>query len=147
MLVARGRRNLWTFVELSTPIQPTSHMMHSRRQASPLDSVRLESSIFRSDYGIPSATGLFEHARPLNTHNLVCTWRIAMRSKLVFRAMTQVSHRFLLVRLASKATRALHKPNSRIQETMNDVFVRFGQGTPITHSLDTDTVQLFDRAA
>jgi hypothetical protein len=70
-----------------------------------------------------------------------------MRSKLVFGAMAQVSNRFLLVGFASRATRALHKPNSRIQETMNDVFERFGQVTPITHSLDTDTVQWFDRAA
>jgi hypothetical protein len=70
-----------------------------------------------------------------------------MRSKLVFGAMAQVSNRFLLVRLASKATRALHKPNSRIQETMNDVFVRFGQVNPMTHLRDTETVQSFDRAA
>jgi hypothetical protein len=70
-----------------------------------------------------------------------------MRSKLIFRAMTQVSNRFLLVRLASRATRALHRPNSRIQETMNDVFVRFSHANPRARVLDTDTVQLFDRAA
>jgi hypothetical protein len=61
--------------------------------------------------------------------------------------MTKVSNRFLLVRLASRATRALHKPNSRIQETMNGVFVRFGHANPTARVLDTDTVQLFDRAA
>ena len=57
-----------------------------------------------------------------------------MRSKLIFGTMTKVSNRFLLVRLASKATRALHRPNSRIQETMNDVFVRlclYASVTPI----------------
>lgn len=109
--------------------------------------MRFESSIFRSDYGIPSAVGVFEHTRPLNSYDFVCTWRIAMRSKLVFRAMAQVSNRFLLVRLASRATRALHKPNSRVQETLNDVFVRFGQANSVTHLLNADTVQLVDRAA
>jgi hypothetical protein len=70
-----------------------------------------------------------------------------MRSKLIFGEMTQVSHRFLLVRLASRAARALHRPNSRIQETMSDVFVRFSHANPIARLLDTDTAQLFDRAA
>jgi hypothetical protein len=70
-----------------------------------------------------------------------------MRSKLVFTAITQVPNRFLLVKLASKATRALHRPNSRIQETMNDVFVRFSHATPIARVLHTDTVHLLDRAA
>jgi hypothetical protein len=70
-----------------------------------------------------------------------------MRSKLVFGATTHVPNRFLLVRLASKATRALHRPNSRIQETMNDVLVRFSHANPIARVTDTDTVQLFDRAA
>jgi hypothetical protein len=107
----------------------------------------LSASIFRSDYGIAIAIGLFEHTRPLKTHYLVCTWRIAMRSNLIFGAMTQVSNRFLLVRLASTATRALHRPNSRIQETMNNVFVRFSHANPIARVQNTDTVQLFDRAA
>jgi hypothetical protein len=70
-----------------------------------------------------------------------------MRSKLIFGAMTQVSNRFLLVTLAPRATRALHRPNSRIQETMNDVFVRFRHANPIARAMDTDTVQFFDRAA
>lgn len=70
-----------------------------------------------------------------------------MRSKLIFGAMTQVPNRFLLVRLASRATRALHRPNSRIQETMNDVFVRIIHANPITTVLDSGTVQLLDRAA
>jgi hypothetical protein len=70
-----------------------------------------------------------------------------MRSKLVFGAITQVPNRFLLVKLASRATRALHRPNSRIQETMNDVFVRSSQANAIARVLDTDTVQSFDRAA
>ena len=70
-----------------------------------------------------------------------------MRSNLVFGAARQVSNRFLLVKGASKATRALHRPNTRIQETMNDGFVRFSHTNPLARALDTDAVQLLDRAA
>jgi len=54
-----------------------------------------------------------------------------MRSELVFAAMAYVSNRFLLTRLVSKATRKLHRPNTRIQGTTNDVFVRCGRANPI----------------
>ena len=54
-----------------------------------------------------------------------------MRSDLVFDAMTYVSNRFLLTTLTAKATRKLHRPNTRIQETANDVFVRFSRTNPI----------------
>ncbi len=53
-----------------------------------------------------------------------------MRSDLVFGAMTHVSNRFLLTKLAASATRKLHRPNTRIQETMNDVLIRFSQANP-----------------
>jgi hypothetical protein len=55
-----------------------------------------------------------------------------MRSDLVFGAMKQVSNRFLLTKALAKATRALHRPGSRIQETTNDVLTRFGRANPIT---------------
>ena len=48
-----------------------------------------------------------------------------MRSDLVFGALSHVSNRYQLCQLASKATRKLHKPNSRLQDTTNDVLVRF----------------------
>jgi hypothetical protein len=54
-----------------------------------------------------------------------------MRSELVFAAMVHISNRFLLTKLASKATRKLHKPNTRIQDTTNDVFVHFSRANPI----------------
>jgi len=54
-----------------------------------------------------------------------------MRSELVFGAMAHVSNRFLLTKLASKATRKFHRPNTRIQDTTNDVFVRFSRSSPI----------------
>jgi hypothetical protein len=70
-----------------------------------------------------------------------------MRSELVFRAMTQVPNRLLLVKLAAKATRILHRPNSRIEETMNDVFERFSHVSPTACVPDIENVQLLHRAA
>ena len=49
-----------------------------------------------------------------------------MRSNLIHDALTTVQNRYLLCQLVSKATRKFHKPNTRVQETMNDVFVRVG---------------------
>jgi hypothetical protein len=54
-----------------------------------------------------------------------------MRSELVFDAMAYVQNRFLLTMLAAKATRKLHRPNTRIQETANDVLVRFSHTNPM----------------
>jgi hypothetical protein len=53
-----------------------------------------------------------------------------MRSDLVFGALSHVSNRYQLCQLASKATRKLHKPNSRLQDTTNDVLVRFHSTNP-----------------
>jgi len=53
-----------------------------------------------------------------------------MRSELIFGALTHVSNRYRLCQLASKATRKLHKPNTRLQDTMNDVLVRFRDSNP-----------------
>jgi hypothetical protein len=54
-----------------------------------------------------------------------------MRSELVFGAMTYISHRYLLTMLAARATRKFHRPNTRIQDTTNDVFDRFTRANPI----------------
>lgn len=54
-----------------------------------------------------------------------------MRSELVFGAMEYVQNRFLLTKLVAKATRKLHRPNTRIEETMDEVFVRFSRVNPI----------------
>lgn len=53
-----------------------------------------------------------------------------MRSELIFGALTHVSNRYQLCQLASKATRKLHKPNTRLQDTMNDVLYRFRDSSP-----------------
>lgn len=44
-----------------------------------------------------------------------------MRSNLVFEALHTLRNRYMLCQLASKATRKFHRPNTRIQETMNEV--------------------------
>lgn len=53
-----------------------------------------------------------------------------MRSDLVFGALSHVSNRYSLCQLASKATRKLHKPNTRLQDTTNDVLYRFHSTNP-----------------
>ena len=55
-----------------------------------------------------------------------------MRSELIFGALTHVSNRYQLCQLASKATRKLHKPNSRLQDTTNEVLYRFRNANPGT---------------
>jgi hypothetical protein len=49
-----------------------------------------------------------------------------MRVDLTLMALVYESNRYLLTRLIAKATRKLHRPNTRLQDTTNDVFERFG---------------------
>ncbi len=51
-----------------------------------------------------------------------------MRSHKVFEALHTVQNRYMLCQLASKATRKFHKPNTRIQETTNEVLNRIADG-------------------
>jgi hypothetical protein len=62
-----------------------------------------------------------------------------MRSDLVFSAMKQVSDRFLLAKVLAKATRALHRPGVRIEDTTNDALERCGRTNPIA---DEDAVRI-----
>jgi len=59
-----------------------------------------------------------------------------MRSDLVFRALSQVTNRYQLCQLASKATRMLHKPNTRLQDTTNEVLCRFESTNPEAEASD-----------
>lgn len=43
-----------------------------------------------------------------------------MRAELVFEALSYESNRYALVRMAARATRMLHRPNTRVQDSMND---------------------------
>jgi hypothetical protein len=54
-----------------------------------------------------------------------------MRSDLVFGAHALVPNRFLLCKLAAKATRAFHRPGTRIHDTTNDVLERFSHAKSI----------------
>ena len=68
-----------------------------------------------------------------------------MRSELVFGAITNVPNRYLLTKLASKAMRKLHRPNTRVQETVNDVFARFGRVSPLASVRFSGNLQPFPR--
>ena len=70
-----------------------------------------------------------------------------MRSELIFGAMTNVSNRFLLTRLASKATRSFHRPNTRIADTVNQVFERFTRVNPLAGVSYAGNLQSFPCAA
>ena len=70
-----------------------------------------------------------------------------MRSELVFGAMTYVSNRFLLTRLASRATRSFHRPNTRIEDTANEVFERFAHAKPLAGVSYAGNLQSFPSAA
>jgi hypothetical protein len=69
-----------------------------------------------------------------------------MRSELVFGAMTYVSNRFLLTRVAAKAIRRFHRPNTRIQDTANEVLERFTRANPLAGVPYTGNPQSFPRA-
>jgi hypothetical protein len=66
-----------------------------------------------------------------------------MRSELVFGAATYVSNRFLLTRLASTAIRKFHKPNTRIEDTTNGVFLRFSHANPSAGASCDENLQSF----
>ena len=61
-----------------------------------------------------------------------------MRSELIFGALTHVSNRYQLCQLASKATRKLHKPNTRLQDTTNEVLDRFKDTIPMNVVAETE---------
>lgn len=72
-----------------------------------------------------------------------------MRSDLIFGALTHVTNRYELCQLASKATRKLHKPNTRLQDTTNEVLDRFKDTIPKdeTDSAAVQSVTLQERRA
>jgi hypothetical protein len=74
--------------------------------------------------------------------------RNTMRSDLIFGALTHVTNRYELCQLASKATRKLHKPNTRLQDTTNDVLDRFKDTIPMDGAeAVVEKVQLQERRA
>jgi hypothetical protein len=59
-----------------------------------------------------------------------------MRSDLIFGALTHVTNRYQLCQLAAKATRKLHKPNTRLQDTTNEVLDRFKETIPMDDGVE-----------
>ena len=70
-----------------------------------------------------------------------------MRSDLIFGALAHVKNRYQLCQLAAKATRKLHKPNTRLQDTTNDVLVRFHSSDPSAPVASVKTAHAQDRRA
>ncbi len=72
-----------------------------------------------------------------------------MRSDLVFGALSHVSNRYQLCQLASKATRKLHKPTTRLQDTTNEVLSHFHGSNPaaITPALPVASAPVQQRRA
>jgi hypothetical protein len=60
-----------------------------------------------------------------------------MRSELIFGALAHVRNRYQLCQLAALATRKLHQPTIRVEDTTNDVLVRFCQSNPAASSTET----------
>jgi hypothetical protein len=57
-----------------------------------------------------------------------------MRSDLVFEARVHVPNRYSLCGLAAHATRRLHKPDDRIEDTMNEVLMLLRKDNPTSGS-------------
>ncbi len=60
-----------------------------------------------------------------------------MRSDLIFGALAHVRNRYELCQLAAKATRKLHKPTTRLQDTANEVLVRFHDSNPMSSNTNS----------
>lgn len=67
-----------------------------------------------------------------------------MRSDLIYGALTHVQNRYELCQLAAKATRKLHKPNTRLQDTTNEVLERFKDTVPMGSSPATGSSADFE---
>ncbi len=65
-----------------------------------------------------------------------------MRSDLIFGALAHVRNRYELCQLAAKATRKLHKPTTRLQDTANEVLVRFHENNPMNADSQTASIEL-----
>jgi hypothetical protein len=61
---------------------------------------------------------------------------------LIYDALDTVRNRYLLCQLISKATRKFHKPNTRVQETMNDVLVRVGKAQEAQTVIEVATIKV-----
>jgi hypothetical protein len=58
-----------------------------------------------------------------------------MRSALVFEAGHKIENRFLLSATAMRAARKLHAPATRMEDTVNNVFMEVAKGGRVIASL------------
>jgi hypothetical protein len=70
-----------------------------------------------------------------------------MRSELVFKALTYESNRYRLVRLLAKATRSLHRPSTRVQDTTNEILGRFSESAFTAETLTFEQTPFQGRRA
>ena len=70
-----------------------------------------------------------------------------MRSDLIFGALAHLENRYQLCQLASKATRKLHKPNTRLQDTTNEVLTRFHHNNPAAETTQMEPAVSHQRRA
>jgi hypothetical protein len=70
-----------------------------------------------------------------------------VRSELVFEAVHTLRNRYMLCQLASKATRKFHKPNTRIQDTTNDVLQLIAESERQSVIIEPETASEAQRRA
>jgi hypothetical protein len=64
-----------------------------------------------------------------------------MRSQLIFEALVYESNRYLLCRLVAKGTRKLHRPNTRVEDTTNEMLERFSEPASMFNAVVIGQVQ------
>jgi len=77
---------------------------------------------------MPKGSGDGPHATP--TACLLET-RSILRSSLVFDAGVKIENRFLLASTVMRATKKLHIPSTRTEDTINLVFANVAEGKPV----------------
>lgn len=65
-----------------------------------------------------------------------------MRSHLIYGALTPVQNRYMLCQLVSQATRKFHRPQTRVQDTMNNIFNRFADAKVTEDVMDVATERI-----
>jgi len=71
---------------------------------------------------------------PMNKPMKSSSQEKTMRSELVHTALNREPNCYALCHLIAKATRALHRPNTRLQDTMNEALQFLAQEQPQTKS-------------
>ena len=84
---------------------------------------RVRHYLGRSDDWRSSPWAINAPTLPSSHFKSIHIMEFVMRSQLIFDAAVNVANRYQLVNLIARAARALHRPGTRIQDTMNSVLV------------------------